>query len=324
MKIHTLLNVLLFAFCAATVSAQETYPNTARPISVVVPFGAGSGTDVITRIIVAEMSKHLGGSMVVLNKAGASGQIGTEFVAKAPSDGYTLLVGTNTTHSANPHLFKSLRYDAIKDFSPIGRMTINPLAFLVSKTSAFNTPADLLGFAKANPGKLTYGYGNTGGQVSAGLLVHMTKMDAAAIPYKTTPQLFTDIINGQVDFGFVDFAASRAFITGGRLKALATTSDERLPAAPQVPVLKETPGLERFSIYAWLGLLAPAGTPDSVTNRLNEALRLSLENPEIKRQLESSTGSMVTPTSVQEFRDFVAEQSAVWKTSIESAAIVIQ
>ncbi len=321
MRIKRLLVSAMSVMCWTSVFAQPSYPDAAKPISIVVPFGAGSGTDVITRIIAADMAKRLGASIVVLNKAGASGQIGTEYVAKAKPDGYTLLVGTNSTHSGNPYLFKSLRYDPVKDFAPIGRMTINPLAFLVKEGSPFQTPAELIAFAKSNPGKLTYGYGNTGGQVSAGLLVHMAGIKAAAVPYKTTPQLFTDIVNGEVDFCFVDFAASRAFIDGGRLRALATTSDERLPIAPSMPALNETPGLKEFGLYAWLGLMAPAGTPEAIVERLNAALRASLENPEIRKQLEEGTSSVIKPTSTEEFRSFLAEQSDVWRRSIQSSGM---
>ncbi len=323
MNIKTLATLLLSTATAfaAHATAQQTYPEPNKPISIVVPFGPGSGTDVITRIIAEEMAKDLDTNIVVLNKAGASGQIGTEFVAKAPADGYTLLVATNSTHSGNPYLFKSLRYDPVKDFAPIGRMTINPLAFLVRKDSPFQTAADLINYAKAHPGKLTYGYGNTGGQVSAGMLVHMAAIEAAAVPYKTTPQLFTDMVNGQVDFGFVDFAASRSFIDGGRLRALGTTSDERLAIFPDVPPVSATPGLEAFGLYAWLGMMAPAGTPDGIVERLNSALRKALDDPQTRKKLEEGTSSVVKPTTTKEFKAFLAEQSEVWKQSIQNAGM---
>ncbi|MCW0210359.1 MAG: tripartite tricarboxylate transporter substrate binding protein [Achromobacter sp.] len=321
---------MLYAFalavcsCAAAPAASAagpSYPEAGRPISVVVPFGAGSGTDVITRIILSGMSKDLGGNFIVLNKAGASGQIGTEFVARAQPDGYTLLVATNSTHSGNPFLYKSLRYDAVKDFAPIGRMTINPLAFLVKADSPFKTAADVIGYARQNPGKLTYGYGNTGGQVSAAMLVHMAKINTIAVPYKTTPQLFTDIVSGQVDFGFVDFAASRPLIDGGKLRSLATTSEERLAFAPAMPAVNETPGLKEFRLYAWLGLMAPAGTPPAIVERLNRALNAALDTPEIRKQLEEQTSSVVKTTTLPEFQSFLSEQRNLWMTSIQTAGI---
>lgn len=322
MKIKSLAKLALIGASAfASASLAQSFPDTSKPISVVVPFGAGAGTDVITRIIAEEMSKDLGTSIVVQNKAGASGQIGTEFVAKAEPDGYTLLVGTNSTHSGNPYLFKSLRYDPFEDFEPIGRLTINPLALLVNPDSQFKTAAELINYGRENPGKLTYGYGNTGGQVSGGMLVHMANIDAVVVPYKTTPQLFVDIVNGQVDFGFVDFAASRSFIESGRLRALGTTSSEPVPLFPDIASISETPGMEKFGLYAWLGLFAPAGTPDDVVARLNASLNKVLNQPATRKQLEEGTSSVVIPTTVKEFKEFMVEQDELWKTSIQAAGM---
>ena len=305
----------------STAAAQQAYPDGSRPITVVVPFGPGSGTDIITRIISEEMAKDLGAPVVVMNRAGASGQVGTEYVAGTAPDGYTFLVGTNSTHSGNPFLFKTLRYDPKKDFEPVGRLTINPLAFLVKGDSQVSNPADFIEYAKSNPKKLVYGYGNTGGQVSAGMLVHMANLDTLAVPYKTTPQLFTDIINGQVDFGFVDFAASRPFLSSGRLKALATTSRERLPIEPNLPTMSETPGLEDFGLFAWLGLFAPAGTPDHVIERMNKALNVALNNPKVKSRLQNDTSSIVISTTIPEFQAFVDQQTELWRETVKNAGI---
>ncbi|GAA5233591.1 tripartite tricarboxylate transporter substrate binding protein [Verticiella sediminum] len=325
MKLRRLLACALAVLSAsATAAAAAAYPGAGRPISVIVPFGAGTGTDVITRVILAGMSKHLGADFIVLNKAGASGQIGTEFVARAEPDGYTLLVGTNSTHSGNPYLYKTLRYDPVKDFEPVGRMTINPLAFLVRADSPFQAASDLIEYARKNPGGLTYGFGNTGGQVSAGLFVHMANIETTAVPYKTTPQLFTDLVSGQVDFGFVDFAASRPMIDGGKLRSLATTSEDRLAFAPAMPAVNETLGLEDFRLYAWLGMMAPVGTPAEIVERLNQALNAALNTPEIRKQLEEQTSSVVQPTTVGEFQAFLKEQNDLWKRSIETAGITPQ
>jgi len=303
-------------------AASPSYPDPVRPISVIVPFGPGSGTDVITRILTMDMAKNLGGAVItVFNKPGANGLIGAEYVARAAPDGYTLLVATNSTHSANPWLFKNLPYDASKDFAPIGLMTINPLAFLVKQGSPFQKPEDLIRYAKEHPGKLSYGYGNTGGQVSAAMLTHMAGVNVVAVPYKTTPQLLTDIINGQVDFGFVDFAASRPMIDGGKLNSLATTSEERLSFVPTMPAMKETAGLEQFRLYAWLGLMAPAGTPPEIVTRLNTALNQSLNKPEIRQQLENQTSSVLRPMPVPEFQRFLTEQSDLWKRRIQDTGI---
>ena len=299
--------------------AQDTWPS--RTITIVVPFGAGAGTDVITRVIAEQMARNMKAAIVVDNKAGASGQIGSEFVARAQPDGYTLLVGTNSTHSGNPYLFKSLRYDPVNGFAPIGRLTINPLAFLVRQESPFKTTEDLIRFARENPEKLAYGYGNTGGQVSAAMLVNMAKIKTLRVPYKTTPQVFTDLIAGQIDFTFVDVAASKGLMDAGKIRALAVTSNTRFDVVPNVPAMREVQGLEDFALFAWLGLMAPANTPRPIITRLNAQLRTVLETPEIKRRLEQQTGSIVDPTSVEEFAAFMREQSALWKRRIGEAGI---
>jgi tripartite-type tricarboxylate transporter receptor subunit TctC len=316
---RTFAVALAAALSMAPALAQDAYPS--RPITIVVPFGAGSGTDVITRTITEQMGKAMKATFVIDNKAGASGQIGTEAVARAQPDGYTLLVGTNSTHSGNPYLFKTLRYDPVAGFAPIGRMTINPLALLVPQGSPFKTVQDLVKFGRDNPRKLTYGYGNTGGQVSAAMLRNLAKIDAVAVPYKTTPQAFTDLVSGQIDFTFVDVAASKTLIDGGKIRALAVTSPTRFGVLPNAPALREVAGLEDFALYAWLGLMAPANTPRPIVERLNAELRAALQTPEVKRDLEQRTGSIVEPTTVAEFAAFMQEQAALWKRRIAEAGI---
>lgn len=313
------LAALSLSLACGLVSAQDAYP--ARNITLVVPFGAGAGTDVIARIVAERLAKQLKATIVVDNKAGANGQIGSEFVARAQPDGYTLLVATNSTHSASPYLSKSLRYDPSTNFAPIGRMTINPLAMLVRQESPFKTAQDLVRSARDNPGKLSYGYGNTGGQVSAAMLENLGKLKALAVPYKTTPQVFTDLMGGQIDFTFVDIAASQALVESGKIRALAVTSPVRYPSMAQVPSLREVRGLEDFSLFAWLGLMAPAGTPKPIIARLNAELRASLDAPEVKQRLEQRAGSIVEPTTVDEFTAFLAEQNALWKRRISEAGI---
>ncbi|WP_137891259.1 tripartite tricarboxylate transporter substrate binding protein [Ramlibacter sp. 2FC] len=313
------LPLLAASLLAGSSLAQEAYPS--RPITMVVPFGAATGADVVARTVAERMAKSMKATIVVDNKAGASGQIGAEYVARAQPDGYTLLVGTNSTQSSNPFLFRTLRYDPLNGFAPIGRLTMNPQAFLVRGDSPFKTADDLLKFGRANPDKLSYGYGNTTGQVAGAMLVSMGKFKALAVPYKTTPQVFTDLIGGQVDFTFVDLAASRPLIDSGKIRALAITTSKRFGIFPKTPTLRETPGLEDFTLFAYIGLLAPAGTPKPVVTRLNAELRAALETPEVRQKLEQSTGSIVEATTVDEFARFLSEQSAFWKRRISEAGI---
>lgn len=316
---RTALVLVALLSAVSVAKAQTPYPS--KPITIVVPFGAGAGTDVITRIVADQMAKGMNAKIVIDNKPGASGQIGTEIVANARPDGYTLLVATNSTHSGNPYLYKTLRYDPVKSFAPIGRMTINPLALLVRQDSPFKSSQDLVRFARDNPGKLSYGYGNTGGQVSAAMLLNMAQIKALPVPYKTAPQVFTDLMAGQIDFTFVDVAASKPLIDSGKIRALGVTSPKRVDAVSSVPALREVSGLEEYVLFAWLGLVAPAGTPAPIIDRLNRELRVALEQPAVKARLEQTTGSIVEPTSVDEFSSFMRLQSALWKRRISEAGI---
>jgi len=319
MKRRSLLALSALGIAAGQAFAQDAYP--ARTITLVVPFGAGSGTDVISRVVAERLARQLKATIVVDNKAGANGQIGSEFVARAQPDGYTLLVATNSTHSAAPYLNKTMRYDPASQFAPVGRMTINPLALLVRQESPHKTAQDLVRHGRENPGKLSYGYGNTGGQVSSAMFESLGKLKALAVPYKTTPQVFTDLVGGQIDYTFVDIAASQALIESGKIRALAVTSPGRYPSLPQVPAMREVRGLEDFSLFAWLGLMAPAGTPKPIIARLNAELRATLEAPEVRQRLEQRAGSIVEPTTVDEFSAFLTEQNAFWKRRIAEAGI---
>lgn len=310
------LSVLLVAGIAG---AQDAYPS--RPITIILPFGAGSGTDAIVRTFSDKMSRNLKQPVVIDYKAGASGQIAAEAVARAAPDGYTIMVGTNSTHSANPYLFKSLRYDPNKDFVPIGRITLNPLAMLVRADSPFKTVADVVRFGSANPGKLSFGFGNTGGQVAGAMIQNIGKFTAVGIPYKSTPQVFTDMLGGQIDFTFIDFAASTALIEGGKIRPLAVSTAKRLPVQPNLPAMRETTGLEEFELVSWIGFVAPAGTPRAIAARLNNELRTVLEDPEVKDRLERHMGAIVEPTTLDEFATFLRAQDVVWKRRIAEAGI---
>lgn len=310
---------LALPLMAGTVSAQDTYP--VKPITIILPFGAGSGTDAIVRTFSEKLSRNLKQPVVIDYKVGASGQIAAEAVARATPDGYTIMVGTNSTHSANPYLFKSLRYDPIKDFVPIGRITLNPLALLVRADSPFKTAADLVRFGRENPGKLNFGFGNTGGQVAGAMIQNIGKFKAVGVPYKSTPQVFTDMMGGLIDFTFVDFAASSALIDGGKIRPLAVSTAKRLPVQPNVPTMRETSGLEEFELVSWIGFIAPAGTPRAIATRLNNELRTVLEDPEVKDRLEGRMGSIVEVTTLDEFASFMRAQDAIWKRRIAEAGI---
>lgn len=307
---------------AAQCQTQQAQPgDSSKTVVFVVPFAAGSGTDQITRILTSKMGERMGKAIVVENKPGANGQIGSLNVARAQPDGHTLLVATVSTHAANRYLFKELQYDPIKDFSPIGRITLNPLALLVRADSAFNSVGDLIEFARKNPGKLSYGHSNAGSQVSTAMLLHKSEVEALAVPYKSTPQTFTDLVAGRIDFAISDFSPARALVQAEKLKVLAVTSLNRFHMIPDVPAVSETKGMEDYSFHAWLGLMAPAGTPPDIVSMLNAELRVALEDPAIRSQLEQNTGSIIEPTTVDEFVAFMHDQDQLWRTQVKLAGI---
>ncbi len=315
---NRLIRAVTFAALAAfsSLAAAQAYPS--RPIRVIVPFAVGSGTDILTRIVTDELQKSLGVAFIVDNKPGASSQIAAEAAAKAEPDGYTLMMTTNTAHSANPHLFKKLRYDPMKDFVPVARVNQFVFVLAVKADSPIKSAADLLAQAKANPGKLSYGFGNSTGQVAGAHFAKYGKIDVASVPYKSTPPAMTDIAAGQVDYMFVDWAALQAFLRSGKLKMIGLQSDTRSSLLPDLPPVGETvPG---FTFTVWGGLIAPAGTPAAIVNTLNAAVNKALATPAVREKM-IGMGLEPFPASVEEFRKFAIEQHAQWGKSIRDAGI---
>ena len=313
-----LLRTFAFAVLASACAAAgaQTYPS--KTIRVIVPFAVGSGTDILTRLVTDELQKNLGVPFIVDNKPGASSQIAAEAAAKAEPDGYTLMMTTNTAHSANPHLFKKLRYDPLKDFTPVARVNQFLFALAVRADSPIKTPAELLAKANAEPGKMSYGFGNSTGQVAGAHFVKYGRIDAMPVPYKSTPPAMTDIAVGQVEFIFVDWAAAQSFMKAGKLKLIAVQSDQRSALLPDLPPVGETvPG---FTFTVWGGLIAPAGVPPAIVNTLNAAVNKVLATPAVREKM-MGLGLEPFPASVEEFRKFAIEQHAAWGKSIRDAGI---
>lgn len=297
-------------------AAAQAYPS--RPIRVIVPFAVGSGTDILTRLITEELQKSLGQPFVIDNKPGASSQIAAEAAAKAEPDGYTLMMTTNTAHSANPHLFKKLRYDPLKDFTPIARVNYFLFALAVKADSPIRTPQELVAHVRANPGKFSYGFGNSTGQVAGAHFVKYGRMDAQPVPYKSTPPAMTDIAVGQVEFMFVDWAAAQSFIKAGKLKLIGVQSDTRSAMLPELPPVGETvPG---FTFTVWGGMIGPAGMPPAIVQTLNAAVNKVLATPAVRERM-MGLGLEPAPMSLEDFRRFTVEQHAAWGKSIRDAGI---
>ena len=302
---------------AAPAAVAQTYP--AKPITLIVPFAAGSGTDGVARIVAQKLSQRLKQQVLVENKAGASAQIGAEYVAKAKPDGYTLFMTTNTSHSANPSLFKTLRYDPLKDFTPIVRTGELPFAVAVNPALPVKSLQELLDYAKANPGKISYATPNSTSLVASETIKAMAKVDIVGVQYKSSPQALTDLIGGQLEMYVVDLGSGLSTIKSGKVRTLAVTparGSKILPDAP--PVAKTLPG---FDLTSWNGILGPAGLPKPIVDRLNAETQAVLAEKEVQDKL-ANIGFEVWPSkSPEEFAKYVADQLAYWTKLIKQAGI---
>jgi tripartite-type tricarboxylate transporter receptor subunit TctC len=298
--------------------AQDAYPK--LPIKLVVPFAAGSGTDAVARITGQMLGEALKASVIVDNRAGANGVIAAELVAKAPPDGYTLFMTTNTTHSANPSLMKSLPYDPVKDFAPVSRMGNLPFMLVVNNELPVKNVAELLAWGRAHPGKLTYASGNSTGIVSGATLSRMSGVPMLHVPYKSTPPAIADLIGGQVSMMVVDLAAGLATVKAGKMRAIAVTTQERTKLFPELPPLADTPELKGFDITSWNGVFAPAGTPKDIVRKLNKALS-EMANGAVFRERVSKLGFDAFGSTPEELGAFTVSELAKWKKLIQAAGI---
>ena len=308
----------LYAAVLSSPACSQAYP--AKPVRLIVPFAPGSATDIAARLIAEELRAGMGQSFIVENKPGGSGQIAAEVAAKSQADGYALLFTTNTTHSANPFLFKKLRYDPVKDFAPVARIMYIPVVLVVDPKLPINRLSDLIAQAKANPGKLSFGYGNSIGQVVGASLAHTAKLDVVTVPYKSTPQAMTDVMGGQVAYTVADMASGNAYIKSGKLRAIAVSSAKRSSLIPEVPAIAETPGFEGFDLSAWLGIFAPAGTSNDIIHALNTETNKALAKPAIKERIAQFFAEPA-PSSPQELGEYVRQQLDGWGRRIKEAGI---
>jgi tripartite-type tricarboxylate transporter receptor subunit TctC len=309
---------LIFALTAATGLAQSSnYPN--RTITLVLPFATGSGTDTTTRIISQYLGAALGVGIVVENKAGANGMIAATYVARAAPDGYTLLVTTNTSHSANPYLLKTLTYDPVKDFTPIARTGDLPFMLVVNPEVPAKTVAELIAYAKANPGKLTYASGSSSAIVSGATFAHNAGLDLLHVPYKSSPPAMNDVISGRITMMFTDVLTGLPHVNSGALRALAVTTRTRSPLVPELPSMQEA-GVPDFDITSWQGYFGPANLPKDIVLRLNDEIRKIVEKPAIKAQL-AALGMDAFSGTPEELGTFVNDQLVLWERLVRNAGI---
>ena len=307
---------LLFLLLLATSAHAQTWPS--KPVKLVVPFPAGSATDQIARVVGQQLQENLGQPFVVENKPGAQGAIAAAEVARAAPDGYTLMVGTNTPLAANPSLFKKLNYDPVKDFAPIARLGTISFMIMVRPDFPAKNLKDFLNYSRNNPGKLSAGYGSAGSQVSQAMLRSMGKIDFIDVPYKGLPQAITDVLGGSVSFTFADLANALAQIKGGKLRGLGVTSEKRTPLAQDIPAIAEE--LKGYELIAWFALMAPAGTPKEIVNRLYEVTNAGLSRLEVKEKF-AAIGTDVAPMNPQQLAGFIKSEIAKWATLVKQAGI---
>jgi tripartite-type tricarboxylate transporter receptor subunit TctC len=310
-----LASTLILAL-ATTATAQAPYPN--RNITLVLPFAAGSGTDTTTRIISKELGAALGVGTVIDNKAGANGSIAASYVARSTPDGYTLFVTTNTTHSANPYLLKTMSYDPIKDFTPIARTGDLPFMLVINPDIPAKSVAELVALAKKEPGKYSYASGSSSAIVSGATFARLAGIDLLHVPYKSSPPALTDVIAGRVSMMFVDVLTGLPHVKGGALKMLAVTTKQKSALLPELPTMDET--VKGFDITSWQGYFGPANMPKDMVTKLNAEIRKVVENPEIKAQL-AERGMEAFSSTPEEFDKFLKDQLVLWEKLITDAGI---
>src|SRR5882724_6855688 len=316
-RIATIVTVAIASGSAA--AHAQNYPT--RAITLVIPFAPGGSTSIVGRGIADKMSELLGEKVVVDNRPGAGGTVGTRAVAKGEPDGYTLVLGYTGTLAIGPSLYKSVGYDPRKDFAPIGLIGNAPNSLVVNPSFPAKTVAELIAYAKANPGKVNFG------SAGAGTASHITGEYFAAsagitlvhIPYKGTGPALTDLLGGHIPMAFAPIPASHPNVTAGKLRALAVTSTIRSSLMPDVPTMAEA-GLPGFDASLYYGLAAPAGTPRPIIDKLNKALREALASDEVKKQLIND-GTEITPGTPEDYVDFIDKDEKKWSQLIKSSGV---
>jgi tripartite-type tricarboxylate transporter receptor subunit TctC len=316
---------ILVAFGATTHAlSQTTWPT--KPVKIVVPFAPGGTTDILARAIAPELSRALGQSFIVENRAGAGGNVGADAVAKSAPDGYTLLMGTVGTHGINKALYPSLPYNPVKDFAPITLVADVPNVMVMNADKAaklkINSVSDFVQYAKANPGKINMASSGNGTSIhlSGELFKSMTGTYMVHFPYRGSSPALLDLIGGSMDVMYDNLPSAMPHIKSGKLKALAVTSSKRSGALPDTPTMEQTggPALKGYDASSWFGLLAPAGTPADIVNRIQQEVAKSFTKPEIKEKLLSQ-GAIPGGGTPAEFAKMIDAEIAKWAVVVKNS-----
>lgn len=298
--------------------AQANYPT--KPIRFIVPYPPGGGTDIVSRLITTNLSERLGAQVIVDNRGGAGGTIGIAMAAKAPADGYTLVMGQTSNLSIGPALYRKLQYDALKDFAPITLVDIAPLAVSVSSRSPHKTVSELIAASKAKRDGITFASPGNGtvAHLTGELLKGATKMNFVHVPYKGAAQAIPDLISGRADFYISSLESAKPHMQAGTIRVLAVTSQKRAPDAPEVPTIAEA-GYKGFEAVTWWGVLAPAGTPSDVIKRLSDEIAAILKSPEVNKRL----GGDGVPTGPAEFAKLLKSDHEKWARIVKESGATV-
>jgi tripartite-type tricarboxylate transporter receptor subunit TctC len=318
MKTAITLGIIACTVTLATpVAIAVDYPT--RPVRIIVPFGAGSATDVVARTIGQNLGEALGQAMVIDNRAGANGTIGAELAAKSPKDGYTLLMSTNTPSAAAPSLMKKINYDPVKDFAPIARIGTIAFVLVTNPSLPAKSMKELIALAKQQPGKLTAGSGSAGSLVPVFMLQQMAGIELNHVPYKSIPPALADVMSGQINMVYADMVTGSPQVKSGKVRALGVTSTKRDPLLPDVPAIAET--VKGFELIAWFALFAPAGTPGAVVERLATESQKILARSDVRERF-AVMGIQVAPLKPAELGEFQKSELAKWAKLAKAANII--
>jgi len=306
----------VLAWIPMLVHAEPSYPGS-KTVKIIAAFSPGSATDISARIVGDILKNELDATVIVENKPGAQGIIGTEAAIRSVADGYTLTITSSSINSINPGLFKKLPYDVLKDFTHISRLTTMPVLLLVKSDSPYLNIQNFV--ATAKKGKMSYGYGSPGGQVSAVAFNNAAQFEALGVPYKSQPPALTDLAGGRVDYVLADLSVATTLMKGGRIRALAVSSPQRLPEWPDVPTFAEA-GYKDYDLVVWVGLGAPAGVPSDVAKKINTVINKALAQPDVKEKFHT-LGMQVSPNSLEEQDAFVRSQLIAWQKRMIEAKI---
>lgn len=307
----------------ATLSPVHAQEWPAKTVTIIVPFTAGGTADLFARLLAANMQQKLGASFIVENRSGAGGNIGAAAVAKSPNDGYTLLLGTVSTHAINQFMYSNMQFDPAKDFQPISLIARLPNVLVVNPKIPAKTPAELVTYLKANPDKITYASSGVGTSIhlAAELFKIKTGTTMTHVPYRSSGEVMQNVTAGHVDLAFDNMTLAWPQAQSGNVRALAVTSLERSPTAPNIPTMDET--FKGFEATSWHGLFAPAGTPKPIVDKLAAEVKRILEVPENKQKL-MDIGAVASPMTPDEFTAFIATERAKWEPVVVASGAKAQ